>query len=244
MSLSTESPHLLGLIIASRIQAFFAHHIHACRLFHEPSFLASLDLHPTDPKFPNRAIIHAMCAVGSLYTGGLFSNGNNGGYGCTSTSFYLPDSEFTWGPVDMATGEHLKDVPRVISFGDQQAKYAKNAIEENIDLGEKLFECLQSESTHSSIFPLTNVSLAQIILTWFYYSQARYAKPLCLCTMRLLRLIIDGSKHVFRLLRPPGSAFRVHSTFALLSTVLPPLSHSTANHPPFCLPLKPSSRTK
>ena len=73
----------------------------------------------------------------------------------------------------MATGEHLKDAPRVVSFGDQQAKYAKNAIEENIDLGEKLFECLQSEPINSSLLPLTNVSLAQIILTWFYYSQAR-----------------------------------------------------------------------
>ena len=60
------------LRIALRIQAFFAHHLHATRLFHQPTFMASLDLHPTDPKFPCEAVLHAMCAVGSLYTGGLF----------------------------------------------------------------------------------------------------------------------------------------------------------------------------
>lgn len=33
-----------------------------------PTFMASLDLLPTDPRFPSPAILHAMCAVGSLYT--------------------------------------------------------------------------------------------------------------------------------------------------------------------------------
>lgn len=42
--------------------------MHAGRLFHGPSFLASLDLGPADPRFPFSALLHAMCAVGSLYT--------------------------------------------------------------------------------------------------------------------------------------------------------------------------------
>ncbi|KAF7791287.1 hypothetical protein EIP86_002301 [Pleurotus ostreatoroseus] len=79
----------------------------------------------------------------------------------------------------MSTGEHLKDAPRVISFGDQQAKYAKSAIEENIDLGEKLFECLQT----------------QIILTWFYYSQARWVEA-CLSTATATRLCVPCALNV------------------------------------------------
>ena len=42
--------------------------MHAHRMFHSTSFLASLELLPTDPRFPNPAVLHAMCAVGSLYT--------------------------------------------------------------------------------------------------------------------------------------------------------------------------------
>ncbi|KAI0702317.1 hypothetical protein BC835DRAFT_108286 [Cytidiella melzeri] len=46
------------------VQAFFSHHIHARRMFHVSSFLASLDLHPTDPKFPCTSTLHVMCAIG------------------------------------------------------------------------------------------------------------------------------------------------------------------------------------
>lgn len=42
--------------------------MHASRMFHVPTFLASLDLLPTDPRFPAPVLLHAMCAVGSLYT--------------------------------------------------------------------------------------------------------------------------------------------------------------------------------
>lgn len=58
----------------SSVESFFACHMHATRLFHAPTFLASLDLLPTDPRFPHVAILHAMCAVGSLYTGNVPEN--------------------------------------------------------------------------------------------------------------------------------------------------------------------------
>lgn len=52
--------------------------------------MASLDLHPTDPKFPPRTVIHAMCAVGSLYTGGLLTAGNiSDSYPCAYNSYRL-----------------------------------------------------------------------------------------------------------------------------------------------------------
>ena len=45
--------------------------------------------------------------------------------------------------VDIMTGERRKGKQRITSFGEQQAKYAKQAIEEGLDLGENLFECTQ-----------------------------------------------------------------------------------------------------
>ena len=42
--------------------------MHAGRRFHGPTFLASLELPPSDPKFPFPGLLHIMCAIGSLYT--------------------------------------------------------------------------------------------------------------------------------------------------------------------------------
>ncbi|KAJ3541142.1 hypothetical protein NM688_g6125 [Phlebia brevispora] len=145
------------------IHAFFTHHIHASRLFHQPTFLAALDLHPSDPKFPCRAVIHAMCAVGSLYSGGLLPASN------------ISDSY----PYDAMTGERRKGKQRISSFGDQQAKHAKLCIEESLDRGENLFECCQ----------------AQIILTWFYLSQARWVEA-CLSAALATRSTIPCALNV------------------------------------------------
>ena len=60
--------------ISLSVESFFAYHMHANRLFHVPTFMASLDLLPTDPRFPHVSLLHAMCAVGSLYTGAVPEN--------------------------------------------------------------------------------------------------------------------------------------------------------------------------
>lgn len=56
------------MLTLCRVEAFFAYHMHATRLFHAATFMASLDLLPTDSRFPHPSVLHAMCAVGSLYT--------------------------------------------------------------------------------------------------------------------------------------------------------------------------------
>lgn len=43
------------------------------------------------------------------------------------------------------TGEKRKGKQRITSFGEMQAKYAKEAIEESLDLGENLLQCSQGE---------------------------------------------------------------------------------------------------
>ncbi|KAF8560446.1 hypothetical protein OG21DRAFT_1401745, partial [Imleria badia] len=57
-------PDLLRYIV----DAFFAFHPHATRLFNMSNFLTSLSLPPDHPDFPSPTVLHAVCAVGSLYT--------------------------------------------------------------------------------------------------------------------------------------------------------------------------------
>ncbi|KIP05989.1 hypothetical protein PHLGIDRAFT_107482 [Phlebiopsis gigantea 11061_1 CR5-6] len=108
------------------IQAFFSHCIHATRLFHAPSFYASLNLLPSDSAFPSRAILHMMCAIGSMYTSSFPSG-------------YIIDSY----PVDPATRTRTGGTKRPQSFAGQHANYAKEAIEDHLECSERLFECLQ-----------------------------------------------------------------------------------------------------
>jgi hypothetical protein len=69
-----------------RVQAFFKFNMHANRLFHAPTFLASLSLHPMDPRFPAVSVLHALCAVGSLYTAEILidSSHNDLNFPCKS----------------------------------------------------------------------------------------------------------------------------------------------------------------
>jgi len=62
-----------GLTNGVRIDVFFMFHPHANRLFHIPTFLHSLALSPTHPKFPALPVLHAICAIGSLYTAAVTS---------------------------------------------------------------------------------------------------------------------------------------------------------------------------
>lgn len=56
-----------------RVEVFFVFHPHANRLFHGPSFMNSLALPPSHPKFPCTPVLHAICAIGSLYTAAVTS---------------------------------------------------------------------------------------------------------------------------------------------------------------------------
>ncbi|CAL1695310.1 unnamed protein product [Somion occarium] len=110
------------------VEAYFAFHLHAVRLFHGPSFLASLDLHPTDPRFPWSAILHAMCAIGSLYVASI-------------PPTPAPPPEY---PAHEVFGARLRTLQRrPDSFAEQQAKFAKEQAEIALDLGHHKFQCVQ-----------------------------------------------------------------------------------------------------
>ena len=61
------------VLTLTRVDVFFTFHPHAGRLFHTPSFMNSLSLPPTHPKFPSLPVLHAICAIGSLYTAAVTS---------------------------------------------------------------------------------------------------------------------------------------------------------------------------
>ncbi|TFK30536.1 hypothetical protein FA15DRAFT_662508 [Coprinopsis marcescibilis] len=126
------------------VEVFFVFHPHAPRLFHVPTFMNSLALPPTHPKFPATPVLHAICAIGSLYTAAV-------------TSPPLPN--FDEVPPDEIFLERLRaKEQRPDSFAEQHAKLARETAEQMNTLGENLFQVLQ----------------ANIILTWFYWSHGRW----------------------------------------------------------------------
>ncbi|KXN89934.1 hypothetical protein AN958_04938 [Leucoagaricus sp. SymC.cos] len=126
------------------IDVFFTFHPHANRLFHATTFLNSLSYGPNHPKFPCTAILHAICAIGSLYTGAV-------------TSPPLPDFDKI-APDEIFLERYRIKEQRPDSFAEQQAKLARTTVDRLNVLGEELFQVFQ----------------ASIILTWFYWSHGRW----------------------------------------------------------------------
>ena len=125
------------------VEAFFSFHPHAGKLFHVPTFMASIDLPPTHPNFPSPAIIHAICAVGSLYTvavpptpppeKSMVSEDANLGGGSSDHS-PLADEIF---------GNWYKRKDYIDSFAERHVKLAKQTAEEQLWAGKKLLEDVQ-----------------------------------------------------------------------------------------------------
>lgn len=112
--------------------------------------MSTLALPPGHPKFPSTPVLHAICAIGSLYTAAV-------------TSPPLPNFS------EVAPGKKLKYISttrdlrsiyvdeiflerhrikeqRPDSFAEQQAKYARETAEHLNSLGENLFQVLQGDS--------------------------------------------------------------------------------------------------
>ncbi|KAH8982587.1 hypothetical protein EDB92DRAFT_1893745 [Lactarius akahatsu] len=150
-------------LVRHLVEAFFSFHPHAGRLFHVPTFMASIDLPPTHPNFPSPAIIHAICAVGSLYTvavpptpppeksmGASMSEHANLGDGSSDHS-PLADEIF---------GSWYKRKDYIDSFAERHVKLAKQTAEEQLLAGKTLLEDVQ----------------AMLIITWWYWCNARWVE--------------------------------------------------------------------
>ena len=94
------------------------------------------------------------------------------------------------------------------SFAEQQVKFARLAGEAALDRGEHLLECLQSNTKiRVSIkieHHLPSRLLAQILLTWFYMTQARYViytSGMYDMTESVMFWLEDGQRYVSSLSR-------------------------------------------
>nr|GAT43231.1 predicted protein [Mycena chlorophos] len=126
------------------VEVFFVFHPHAKRIIHYPSFMAALSLSPNHPKFPIAPVLHAICALGALYTAAV-------------TSPPLPDFSAE-SPDEIFTHRQRLREGRPDSFAEQQAKYARDTADEIEAVGDRLLEVMQ----------------ARTILTWFYWSHSRW----------------------------------------------------------------------
>ncbi|KAJ2986164.1 hypothetical protein NUW54_g9880 [Trametes sanguinea] len=184
------------------VEAFFTFTPSATRMFHVPTFLASLTLPPTHPKFPLPAILHAMCALGSMYTASVDSTPS-----LPSLPSYYPDG----GPA------LLKEMR---SFGDQQIRAAKEAMEIAMRTTADLFSVLQGlrhwflEWVSCS----NDAALAHIIVSLWYWYNARWSEA-CLAFATSLRYAVPCGLNAC----PPFDS--ISSSDIARSSVIPPATN-------------------
>jgi hypothetical protein len=113
------------------VEVFFVFHPHANRIVHYPSFMASLLLSPSHHKFPAAPVLHAICALGSLYTAAVTSP---------------PDPDFSEVALDeIFSARHRLRTGRPDSFAESQAKYARETADHLESIGDRLLELVQGQ---------------------------------------------------------------------------------------------------
>ncbi|KAI0321371.1 hypothetical protein OF83DRAFT_1100041 [Amylostereum chailletii] len=173
------------------IEAFFTYHPHATRMFHVPTFMASLSLSPSHPRFPTIALLHAICAVGSLYTTYIKPTPN-------LSHNMAPNEVFS---------ERYRAHDHVESFAEQHIRMAKHTSEEGLLHGHELIQNLQ----------------AQLIITWWYWCNAKYAytRGRTMQSDLISPQVFMTAGRVMRCCLPLG--LNVHSSFSpLVDAVRPP----------------------
>ena len=161
-----------------RVDVFFTFHPHANKLFHPPTFLHSLTLHPNHSKFPSLPVLHAISAIGSLYTAAVTSpptpNWNEVSPGIWITKalhvdlFFFFQTKYSWSDIAWKNRgwirllKHKPSLPSrqrkdLIPLEKISSKFCKVCVP-------RKFGC-----AINSLF-----SIANIILTWFYWSHGRF----------------------------------------------------------------------
>jgi hypothetical protein len=137
-------------LLTHLIDVFFTSHPNALHIIHRPTFMYRLAFSPTSREFPHVSILHAICAVGSLY----------------SLRFPPPPRpEF----VRVRTqGPHGKPIrTKGQSFGEMQAELSNRAREQASIAYERLLELAQCQCLCSLRYAHADHLLAaHVILNW------------------------------------------------------------------------------
>lgn len=113
--------------------------------------MATLDLPPNHPDFPPPCVLHAICAVGSLYTMAVPTPppdkvmaadmpGGDNFNDVSPINGSLPNEMF---------GNHYRENDHVDSFAERHVKLAKQTSEEQLLSGRKLLEGVQGKGLTS-----------------------------------------------------------------------------------------------
>jgi hypothetical protein len=141
---------LLTLILWDQsVELFFAFHPHAKRIFHAPSFMVSLSLPPTHPKFPIPPVLHAICAASTLYTS-VVSSPPLPNYSevvpSKLTRYTDPAPLNRLCKDEIFQQRHRVKERRPDSFAEEQARWARETLDKYLFSGENLVQVLQGGS--------------------------------------------------------------------------------------------------
>ncbi|KAI0788551.1 hypothetical protein C8Q75DRAFT_768846 [Abortiporus biennis] len=133
-------PHALPplRIVLRLAESFFKFYPDACHLLCAKNFLTSLYYPPNHAQFPSLSLVHAVCAVGGL----------DPEFRRTELAGWLRS---------LPNGE-ANQKERCDMFVAEQAAHARKLVEANMELGEQLFQTVQTN----------------ILLTWLHWWQARW----------------------------------------------------------------------
>ncbi|KAG8857248.1 hypothetical protein FRB96_005923 [Tulasnella sp. 330] len=131
----------------------------ATRIIHRPTFMASLALSPSSPAFPHASVLHAICALASLYTPIVadmdkIDLGDGMGSVVLNAGVFQRSSHEARGPFH--SPDHDNDQP--FNFAASHARWSREASQKALRRGEAVIEQVQSA----------------ILVTWFHHSRGEF----------------------------------------------------------------------
>lgn len=121
-----------------RVEAFFELVPNLNRLLHRARFLSRLALPPTHSNFPHPALIHAICSSAAAWCSPeIYQRG---------AAFKDTDS----GPSSMGGDRTYSE--KSMSFGLKEAAYAKDAVQDGLNTGNRLFDVVRAMIILSRVF--------------------------------------------------------------------------------------------
>ncbi|KAG9039774.1 hypothetical protein FRB95_007201 [Tulasnella sp. JGI-2019a] len=165
------------------VDTFFTCVPHANRVIHKPTFMNSLLEHPSHLSFPHPVLLHAICAISSLYTPVVTEGSEmNMWHVGPDTLFHSAVAPKRWNkdfhdcPPPPTVYSRLDDKSRKMEetgFGMKHAEWCMDGWLEPARTGQKITQLLQS----------------QLIITWYFYSVGR-AVDLYVSIGTICRLIL------------------------------------------------------
>ena len=122
-----------------RVEAFFEVVPNLDRLLHRARFLARLALPPTHSSFPHPSLIHAICSSASAWCSpALYQTARDKGK--TSLGFNDPTSRESFSNTNN------------MDFGLKQAAHGKEAVQDGLNTGNRLFDVVRAMIILSRVF--------------------------------------------------------------------------------------------